>query len=185
MPRSLRPVLFAVALAAAAAGGALLYRQQAAPAAPVPDSPRLPAAALTRLMALSLDDSAGRPQAFSQWQGKILVVNFWATWCAPCREEMPAFSRLQAKLGGNGVQVVGIGIDSPSAIKEYAYQTPQAYPLLIGGSDGLELMGQLGNTRGALPYTLVIDRRGQPSFSRLGLVSETQLENLLSSLAAS
>lgn len=182
MTRKLRLALIAVVLTVAAGSGFFLQRQPAAPAAA---APQLVPTALERLMALSLDDSGGKPQAFRQWQGKVLVVNFWATWCAPCREEMPAFSRLQAKLGAKGVQFVGIGIDSPGAIKEYAFQTPMGYPLLVGGPDGLDLMRDLGNGQGALPYTLVIDRKGRPSFSHLGKVTENQLENLLSSLAAS
>jgi len=182
MDRKLRYALIALVLSAAAGAGYLLQRQQEVP---LVATPQLAPDAIGRLMALQLTDSAGQPQTFQQWQGKVLVVNFWATWCAPCREEMPAFSRLQAKLGGKGVQFVGIGIDSPSAIKEYAYQTPMAYPLLIGGSSGLDVMRELGNNGGALPYTLVVDRRGQPYFSRLGMVSENQLENLLLPLTGS
>lgn len=144
--------------------------------APPSGQPQIAPAALGRLLGSTLTDSNGQPQALAQWSGKVLVVNYWATWCPPCREEMPGFSRLQTRLGPEGVQFIGIGIDSPSAIKEYAFQTPMHYPLLVGGSEGMDLLRDLGNDTGALPYTLVLDRRGQPAFSRLGIVHENELE---------
>lgn len=172
----LRRTLIVLLLLAAVAAGIVWRLLDTAPPS---GRPVLPPEALARLQGSTLTDSGGQPQAFTQWQGKVLVVNYWATWCPPCREEMPAFSRLQTRLGPQGVQFVGIGIDSPSAIKEFAFQTPMSYPLLIGGSDGMDLMRELGNTAGALPYTLVLDRQGQPALSRLGMFQEAELEALL------
>ena len=163
-----------VALLLAAVAGGIVW--QLVSTAPPSGRPQLAPEALSRLLAGTLTDSNGQAQALSQWQGKVLVVNYWATWCPPCREEMPAFSRLQTQLGPEGVQFIGIGIDSPSAIKEYAFQTPTRYPLLIGGSEGMDLMRELGNDAGALPYTLVLDRKGQPAYARLGIVDEKELE---------
>ena len=147
-------------------------------------SPRVPPEGVLRLQATTLPDAAGQATPIAEWKGKILIVNFWATWCSPCRKEMPAFSRLHAKLAEKGVQFVGIGIDSPSAIKEFAFQTPVSYPLLVSGSEGLDLIRALGNQVAALPYTVVLDRKGKAVFSRLGLVDEAELEKLLDRLLA-
>ena len=171
-PRTKRALIVALLLAATVGG--ITWRLVST--APPSGRPQIAPEALARLLGATLTDSNGQPQALGQWQGKVLVVNYWATWCPPCREEMPAFSRLQTRLGPEGVQFVGIGIDSPSAIKEYAFQTPMRYPLLIGGTEGMDLLRELGNESGALPYTLVLDRQGQPAFSRLGIVAENELE---------
>ena len=137
------------------------------------------AKALSQLQNLSLADLTGKPQAIAQWQGKIQVINFWATWCPPCRKEMPGFSRLQSKLAAQGVQFIGIGLDSPMAIKEYAMQYPVLYPLLAGGTEGMALIKELGNSNAALPYTLVLNAQGEAVFSRLGMIDEDTLEKML------
>jgi thiol-disulfide isomerase/thioredoxin len=162
--------------------GAGLYASQQIGSRDKIKSGNIARAALARLQAVNLPDVAGQTQPMAQWQGKTVVVNFWATWCPPCRQEMPGFSRLQEKFGDKGVQFVGIGVDSPSAIKEYALQNPMAYPLLIGGSTALDLLRQLGNPTAALPYTLVLDASGKPIFSKLGMVDELSLEKRLQPL---
>jgi thiol-disulfide isomerase/thioredoxin len=134
---------------------------------------------IERLFASTLIDTAGKSQAFAQWRGKTLVVNFWATWCPPCREEMPVFSRLQTKYAANGVQFAGIAIDSADMVREFSLQYPVTYPLLIGGAEGVELTRQLGNPRLALPYTLIVSPTGTASFARLGGLSEHELDTLL------
>lgn len=92
------------------------------------------------------------------------------------------FSRLQKELGGKGLQFVGIGIDSPSAIKEFALRTPMEYPLLIGGSESLDLVRALGNASGGLPYTIVFGRDGNPVLSRLGMIDEPSLRKAVEPL---
>jgi thiol-disulfide isomerase/thioredoxin len=148
------------------------------------DAPSIPVAALARLQDLPFKDLTGQERRLADWKGKTLVVNFWATWCPPCRKEMPAFSNLHTKLANRGVVFVGIGIDSPSAIKEFALQYPVSYPLLIGGSEGLEAMKTIGNRNAALPYTLVVDATGAPVFSRLGMIEEASFETTLLELVA-
>ena len=143
-------------------------------------APSLPEGGVARLFASSLDDSTGKPQAIAQWQGKTLVVNFWASWCPPCREEMPAFSRLNAKHAANGVQFVGIALDTPENVTKYAQQQPVSYPLLMAGSQGTELAQQLGNVSLALPYTVVLGPAGEVRLARLGRISEGELDALLS-----
>jgi thiol-disulfide isomerase/thioredoxin len=138
-------------------------------------------AAVEAIMALTLPDLDGRPQALAQWRGKVLVVNYWASWCAPCVEEMPAFSRLQRRYAAQGVQFVGIGIDDVEKMRTFVQATPVAYPLLVGDpadtqKPGLQVKG--------LPYTLVIDRDGRLASSRLGRLNEATLEPILQRLAA-
>ena len=103
---------------------------------------------LAELRRLVLPDPEGKPQAFAQWQGKILVVNFWATWCDPCREEVPALVRIQQNQGSKGVQIVGIGIDSADKIREFAAKFSINYPLAVAGLNGVDISRKLGNTAG-------------------------------------
>ena len=135
--------------------------------------------ALTELQQLTLPDAAGAPQNFGQWKGKVLVLNFWATWCEPCREEIPALIRTQQKFGANGVQIVGIGIDSAAKIRDFSKEYLINYPLTVGGLDQIDLSRRLGNKIGGLPYTLVIDRAGRVVKTKLGGISEAELEALL------
>jgi len=132
------------------------------------------------IMALTLPDLAGKPQAMAQWRGKVLVVNYWASWCAPCVEEMPAFSRLQEKYAARGVQFVGIGIDDVEKMQAFVRRTPVAYPLLVGDAAGSQTPAL--QVRG-LPTTIVIDRDGRLEGSRLGRIDEATLEPILLRLA--
>jgi thiol-disulfide isomerase/thioredoxin len=104
--RALLAALAAVAISAGVAA-ALLFRE---PPGPGGDA----------LLAVSLPDAAGTPQTLGQWRGKLLVVNFWATWCAPCREEMPMFVKAQADHGGRGLQLVGIAVDDAAKVRQFA-----------------------------------------------------------------
>lgn len=137
-------------------------------------------AAADAVMRLTLPDLAGRQQAMAQWRGKVLVVNFWASWCAPCVEEMPAFARLQSDYAGQGVQFVGIGIDEVENMQSFVKTRPVTYPLLaatpaISDTPGLRIKG--------LPFTLVIARDGQLAMSRLGRLDEAKLEPTLRRLS--
>lgn len=136
-------------------------------------------AAVAELQHLTLPDADGAPQNFAQWKGRILVLNFWATWCEPCREEIPALIRTQQKLGANGVQIVGIGIDSAEKIRDFSKEFKINYPLTVGGLDQIELSRRLGNKIGGLPYTLILDRAGRLVKTKLGGVSEAELEGVL------
>jgi thiol-disulfide isomerase/thioredoxin len=117
---------------------------------------------------MTLPDLEGTPQSLRQWQGKVLVVNFWATWCVPCREEMPALVSAQAKYGGQGLQIVGIGIDDAAKMRQFTRSIHLNYPALDGGFGALEMSKALGNDVMALPFTLVIDRKGAIAKRQLG-----------------
>ena len=142
-------------------------------------APALPQDAISHFFSTRLNNANGKTQDFAQWRGKTLVINFWATWCPPCREEMPEFSRLQAKFADKGVQFVGIALDTSDNVLNYSNQHPVLYPLIVADADGAELTRKMGNSRLALPYTVVIDSKGKPQLTRLGRVSEQELEVLL------
>jgi thiol-disulfide isomerase/thioredoxin len=143
------------------------------------ETPAIPAAELKQFFASDFIDHQGHRQAVSQWRGKILVVNFWATWCAPCREEMPDFSRLQEKYSDRGVQFLGIAIESREKIAVYADRSTVSYPLLAGGHDAVELSRSLGNGVGGIPYTLVLGKSGEPLLSHTGRLPAAKLDALL------
>jgi thiol-disulfide isomerase/thioredoxin len=133
---------------------------------------------------LVLADLKGQPQGLGQWRGKVLIVNYWATWCLPCREEMPGFSRLQDKYRDKGVQFVGISIDTADKIVEFQKTTPVTYPLLIGDMTVMENSAKLGNSRQALPFTAVFDREGRLVATKLGRLSEPELDRQLAELVS-
>ncbi len=170
-------LVVAVAAASLAVGFALrLSGQDRAPSAIAP------ASAAGGLMTARLPDIDGRPQALEQWRGKVLVVNFWATWCTPCREEIPAFMKVQEKWSARGLQIVGIAIDDTDKVRPYVAELKINYPILVGGLDGIELARQAGNRLGGLPFTVVFDREGGAVHSQLGGVNQRKLEALLEPL---
>ena len=134
------------------------------------------------LLALVLPDAQGQPQPLAQWRGKVLVVNFWATWCAPCREEMPQFVAAQTRDGGKGVQFVGIAVDDPEKVRSFVHEIGLNYPALIGGYGAIELSKTLGNDLSALPFTIVLDRRGNIAHTQLGPLKGPDLDRLLGAL---
>lgn len=128
---------------------------------------------------LSLPDPGGKAQSLAQWRGQVVVVNFWATWCEPCRKEMPALEAAQKQFGPNGLQIVGIAIDSPGKVAQFAREVGVSYPLVIGGLETIELIRELGNKAGGLPFTVVLDRQGRVKASHLGELSGADIERLV------
>jgi thiol-disulfide isomerase/thioredoxin len=145
-----------------------------------PSAPDTSAAA--QLFSQSMTDAGGTPQSLSQWKDKALVVNFWATWCAPCVEEMPELSALQTEIAASKIQILGIGIDSPSNIAQFAAKYKISYPLYVGGMTASELTRQLGNQAGGLPFTVLIGRDGQVKKTYLGRLKLDQLRKDLTAL---
>ena len=129
-----------------------------------------------------LVDLTGKPRSLAEWQGRVLVCNFWATWCAPCREEIPVLSAARSRYGPGGVEVVGIAIDSASKVVEFTRSFSISYPILVAEATGVDLMRQLGNTSGGLPYTVFFDRRGEPTHHKLGALKQGDLDAILRQL---
>lgn len=164
-----------------------LNRHQAAPApATVSTATPVLAAADTgpvgALYGMTLPDAAGATQNLAQWKGKNLIVNFWAPWCAPCVQEMPELSELQTEVAGKNVQVIGIGIDSPTNIAQFASKMKIAYPVYVSGMGGTDLSKQFGNSAGGLPYTVLIGADGKVKKTYLGRLKFDQLRADLAAL---
>jgi thiol-disulfide isomerase/thioredoxin len=166
-------VFLAVGLAALAAGYFVAVDSQ--PEQPTPD----PGAVL---LGVTLPDLSGHPQSLAQWRGKVLVVNFWATWCPPCLKEIPEFIRMQAHYGPKGVQFVGIAIDDKTRVLGYIQQTGLNYPVLMAETAGIDLSRSAGNRLGGLPFTVLIDREGRAARMELGVLDEHKLAPLIERL---
>ncbi|CAD6880851.1 Cytochrome c-type biogenesis protein ResA [Methylomonas albis] len=133
----------------------------------------------------SLPDLADKPQSVTQWQGKILIINFWATWCPPCLREIPEFIKLQEEYKDKGLQFVGIAIDDKQAVEEYLKRIKINYPVLIGGDGATLLAQQLGNVINTLPFTVIVNQQGQIVHHQLGeLTREKVLEVIVPLLTA-
>lgn len=146
--------------------------------------PVAPAAtAVGALMQLSMADTEGKQRELSEWQGKLILLNFWATWCPPCVSEMPELVELQNQLGGKNLQIIGIGIDSPSNIRDFAKKHQISYPLLVGGMEGTAVSKQFGNDTGGLPFSVLIAPDGTVKQTYMGRLDiqkvRADLENLL------
>jgi thiol-disulfide isomerase/thioredoxin len=167
-------IIVGVAVAAAITGA--LYRWSEVAEAP-PDANAAP-----KLWALSLPDLAQKRHPLNEWRGKVLVVNFWATWCPPCREEIPGFVRMSQKYSNSGVQFVGISIDSADKVRDFAAQYAINYPLLIGDSAALQIASAFGNRAQGLPFTIILDRSGATRRVRLGQLEEHELDTILAKM---
>jgi thiol-disulfide isomerase/thioredoxin len=136
------------------------------------------------LFATTLGDLASRQQALSQWKGKVLVVNFWATWCPPCRQEIPVFEGAMRRHAGQGLEIVGIALDGKDRVGPFARDAHIHYPVLLGGSRGAALAAALGNGAGAIPYTVIVAPEGRLVQTHAGAYTRAQLETAIASLLA-
>jgi thiol-disulfide isomerase/thioredoxin len=130
-----------------------------------------------RLTDLQLSDIDGRSRQLSDWNGKFVLVNFWATWCGPCREEMPLLDRTHRELAGKGLEVVGVAIDDAAAVGTFLKDSPVQYPILVGGSN--DTLHKFGDGSGVLPYSVLIDRDGKLLAQRAGSFSAGDLSRWL------
>jgi thiol-disulfide isomerase/thioredoxin len=154
-----RPVLLTAGLSAAAVLGYLTYRFVAAPSPPgAPDVAAAPPPAVATLPDFSLANLTGEQQSIQSWPGKPLLINFWATWCAPCLREIPMLKELQASRPD--LQVVGIAIDKPDLVAKFAGDIQFNYPILIGQNEAWAAAGALGVNIYALPFTIFTGNDG-------------------------
>lgn len=137
---------------------------------------------LDTLFSTPLANLSGGADTLEKWRGQVMVVNFWATWCAPCREEIPLFVEMQKRLGARGLQFVGIAIDRPEPVAAFQREYGMNYPILIGGIETMDLLRSTGNRAGVLPYTLIIDRTGRLKSQKLGKLKGPELERIVQPL---
>jgi peroxiredoxin len=138
--------------------------------------------AVESLMKANLPDTLGQTHALSEWRGKVLLVNFWATWCPPCVEEMPELVDLQNSSEIKNLQIVGIGVDSPSNIQQFTKKYQISYPILVAGMEGTEIARALGNQAGGLPFTVLLDSEGRVRQTYLGRLNMKQVKADLANL---
>lgn len=127
----------------------------------------------------SLQDLDGNNHKFSEWDGKIRVLNFWATWCPPCRKETPMFVEMQEQLGDKGLQFIGVAIDEKQKVQDFMDTFGVNYPMLIGTDDAIEVAKQYGNRFGALPWTVIINREGTIVHTQGGEMTRQKAESII------
>ena len=175
-----------VAVLAAAGGYFVAMRLAERPAAALPgDSTVAPAAAALvgqRRPDFTLADAAGNAIAAADFDGHVVLLNFWATWCAPCVEEMPMLSLLHNDFAARGLQVVGIAVDEPARARSFADGLGLDYPLLFGQGEAMLVGRRYGNASGMLPYSVLIDAAGIVRWTHLGAVSREQLERQIAAV---
>jgi thiol-disulfide isomerase/thioredoxin len=133
-----------------------------------------------RLPDFSLNDLSGKSTSIAAWSGKSLVINFWATWCAPCRREIPLLKSVAADWAGRDLKVIGIAVDYADKVQQFAGQFKIDYPVLIGEQDALEVAAKFGMDSPALPFTVFTDRRGEVVALFVGELHRPQADFILS-----
>jgi thiol-disulfide isomerase/thioredoxin len=128
----------------------------------------------------TLLDLEGKIHSDSEWLGKkVVILNFWATWCPPCVREIPGFIKLQEKYGEQGIQFIGIAIDNKNAVQSFVKKMGTNYPILLGDQKAINLAISLGNKMAGLPFTVVIDRNGKIILRQIGQISEQKIEHTI------
>lgn len=178
-------LIFATALLALLSG-ALFYAARMpinAPQATPPASNTAPAAssqpserAVVAYPEFTLPDVSGKPRSFSEWQGKNRLINFWATWCAPCRREIPLLKAFQDEQSGNGFEVIGIAVDFPEAVADYAESAQFNYPVLVGEQEAMAVAESSGIDFIGMPFTMFVASDGEYLSAYIGELHQEHLD---------
>jgi thiol-disulfide isomerase/thioredoxin len=138
-----------------------------------------PAGITAKLPDFTLGDLQGKPRSILRWPGKSMIVNCWATWCAPCRKEIPMLRELQKQHGGEGFQVVGVAVDVREDVVKYVKEMGIEYPILTGEQDGLDAVNKFGQGSIGFPFTVFTDNQGRVVLFHLGEIKKEQADVLL------
>ena len=130
----------------------------------------------------TLPDLDGRLRSISEWDGKVIALNFWATWCPPCLKEVPEFVLLQTKYQAAGLQFIGVALQKPEEVRQFVTEHGMNYPVLTGELEVIKLAESYGNHIGALPYTVIIDRNGQVAHVKPGVLPTEEAETVITGL---
>ena len=130
----------------------------------------------------SLVDVGGQMRNISEWDGKVLAINFWATWCPPCIKEIPEFIEIQHKYEAQGLQFIGIALQRPEEVTEFIQEYGMNYPVLAGEMEVINIAESYGNDIGALPYTVIVDREGLIQFVQRGPLAGEKAETIIKQL---
>jgi len=177
-----RTAVVIIAIVAAIAGSLFFFTQQPEVAAPVVVEPvvvaEAPAAAIQ--VAFELDGLDGNKRQFSEWDGKHRIVNFWATWCAPCRREIPLLKSFQDQHGADDFQVIGIAVEFPEPVIAYAEETQFNYPILVGEQDAMAVAESSGISFIGLPFTMLVTKDGTLVGAHMGEIHQQHLDDIVS-----
>lgn len=184
--RAGRARLALVTILALAAGlAAFLLSRELTEPEPAPErSPPQPAVIPEQMPDVSLADPEGKLRSLSEWRGKPLVINFWATWCAPCRREIPMLNALATEVSAEGIEVIGIAIDFREEVLSYLETTPIRYTVLIGEQDGMAAARAFGMEAIGLPFTAFTDRQGRIATIHVGELHRPEADVILSAVRA-
>lgn len=183
MRRHARLAIVGVIALAAGIAAFGVSRVLLAPEPPAPE-PIRPAVIPEVRPDVTLADRDGKPRSLSEWDGKPLVINFWATWCAPCRREIPMLNALATEQAAEGVEVIGIAIDFREDVLKYLEKMPIDYTVLIGEQDGMAAARAFGMESIGLPFTAFTDRRGRIATIHVGELHREQAAVILSAVKA-
>jgi len=174
MPGRSTSLILALAVLAAILGGIIQHERQSPATEPAGG-----AIIGRRLPALVLSDLQGHPRRLTDYRGRHLLLNFWASWCGPCREEMPALDLAQQKFGDHGAIVLGIAMDEPERVRAFLSTHPVHYPILLGQLEAPSTSLQLGDRREILPFSVLVGKNGRILATHAGALSPAQLDDWL------
>ena len=177
-------VIIAIAAIIGLAAGIGVYNYLSQPEKPTTASIKATTLIGSKRPDFTLTDVEGEKHSIGKWDGQVLIVNFWATWCPPCRREIPAFIALQEKYEGKGFTIVGVALDSQQAAIDYVDPMGINYPILVGETEGIAISQEYGNKLGVLPYTVIVDRKGIIRHTLAREVHLDEAEKLISPLLA-
>ena len=178
-------ILFALVILVAGAAGFGLQRYLQEPHRDL--APVIPKAVNNNVIgttrpAFELVDLDAQVRNIDEWNGKVILVNFWATWCPPCKKEMPAFIELQEEYAAQGLQIIGIALDDEESVRDFADTLGVNYPIMAAEYEGLTLSREYGNHIGALPFSVFVDRNGTISLTQAGELSRQQIIDIIQPL---